>query len=76
MKLVALLSTLVMQLQADSKETIPTIYAVVEDDYPYQCICKCTGDIRIATCEFDKTTPCYCDAPAASAATTTAAPTK
>ena len=42
----------------------PPTYVIDQDDYPYQCVCKCDSDsLRISTCVFDKTTPCYCDVP-------------
>ena len=41
----------------------PATYLIVEDDYPYQCLCQCDGPARLSTCEFDKRTVCYCDVP-------------
>ena len=41
---------------------LPTVYTIVEDDYGYMCACDC-GDStkRIAVCQYDKATACYCD---------------
>lgn len=64
MKLVAMLASIAF---AASDQTLPSVYTIVEDDYPYQCPCKCEEiEKPISVCEFDKTTPCYCDVVVAS----------
>jgi hypothetical protein len=63
MRLIALLSVALTQSGAVS-DTLPVVSSIVEDDYPYQCVCKCENERRISVCDFDSKTPCYCDAPA------------
>jgi hypothetical protein len=47
---------------AAGAEELPSVYTIVEDDYPYQCVCKCDDNTKvISVCEYDKTTLCYCD---------------
>lgn len=51
--------------------TSPAVVIINEDDYPYQCLCTCSGTRTLGTCDYDSTTPCYCYVPSALAANST-----
>ena len=60
MKIFSVLALAAAWTQASAE--LPSVYTIVEDDYPYQCVCKCDDDTKaISVCEYDKTTSCYCD---------------
>ena len=63
MKLSYLLLAIVLMLVTRGTVTnYPPVYALVEDDYPYQCSCDCAGvTTPVSVCLYDKVTGCYCD---------------
>ncbi len=39
----------------------PSVVTLIDDDYPYQCVCTCEDQQVLGTCEYNKATTCYCD---------------
>jgi hypothetical protein len=46
-----------------TQAALPSVYTIVEDDYPYMCTCKCDEAKHVSVCEYDKATPCFCEIP-------------
>jgi hypothetical protein len=62
--IVAVLSALIGGVKADSLVSIadfPPVVTLIDDDYPYQCVCTCQDKQVLGKCDYDKTTSCYCD---------------
>ena len=36
-------------------------YVVNDDDYPYQCVCRCAPTAPVGKCVQDTSLKCYCD---------------
>ena len=39
----------------------PQVVLLIDDDYPYQCVCTCKSNRTLGVCQYDSTTSCYCE---------------
>lgn len=59
--LIGLIGTSFSDSLVDNVAGFPAVLTLIDDDYPYQCVCKCEDNQRLGMCDYDKTSSCFCD---------------